>query len=304
MNSIRKWIRNVFGFSGNEINGFLILLPLMLVLVFSEPLYHAWISHGQRPYAADLAKLDSLVAVLEAGVEGENPVTRDVPMFSFDPNTAGVEDLLRLGFPPVSANRIAAYRRKGGVFRIKSDLLKIYGLDSALYNQLYKYIKLPIRYAEGSGPDKSLSVPGSGVSKSRWIRKSFDINAADTVLLKTVYGIGPVLAARIVRFRDGLGGFVSTGQLNEVYGLDSTVVKRLLEVIFIAADFVPEMININTADEQRLVGHPYIRYNVARALVNYRFQHGDFADARDIKKLSVLTPDEVERLLPYLDIRN
>lgn len=303
MNPVRKWIRDIFGFSGTEINGFLILIPLMALLIFSEPVYHSWMANGERQYPEDVRKLDSILGrwPKPAFPSGENAVAQPVTLFSFDPNTASVGELRQLGFSTSSANRIAAYRRKGGVFRIKSDLLKIYGLDSTLYKQLYTFIKLP---SSRLHHDKRLSPPPREWLERKGVKKTFDINAADTAVLKTVYGIGSTLAARVVKFRDALGGFVRTEQLNEVYGLDSVVVQRLLKAGFIDPGFMPQKININTADEKTLSGHPYIRKKIAGALISYRFQHGDFVEAGDIKNLSIMQPDDVDRILPYIKIRD
>jgi hypothetical protein len=52
--------------------------------------------------------------------------------------------LLQLGFSPSLARRIVNYRTKGGVFKIKSDLLKMYGADTLLYRKLYLFIDLPL----------------------------------------------------------------------------------------------------------------------------------------------------------------
>lgn len=46
-----------------------------------------------------------------------------------------------------------------------------------------------------------------------------DINKADSIALLEVKGIGPVLAGRIVKYRNLLGGYVAVEQLKEVYGL-------------------------------------------------------------------------------------
>ena len=299
MNPIRKWIRDIFGFSGTEINGFLILIPLMAILIFSEPLYHSWIASGERKYPEDVRKLDSLLARWPKPdtPAGKNAVVQRVSAFNFDPNHASIQELRQLGFSALSANRIAAYRLKGGVFRIKSDLLKIYGLDSTLYKQLYNFIKLP---SERGRQDKHFAPRKE--AKREQEKKPFDINTADTILLKTVYGIGPILATRIVKFREALGGFVKREQLKEVYGLDSAVVERLLKVSVIHPEFVPERININTADEKMLSGHPYIRRKIAGALISYRFQHGDFMEVSEIRNLSIMRPDEVEKLLPYIKV--
>jgi competence protein ComEA len=301
MNPIRKWVRDVFGFSGNEINGFLILIPLMVMLIFSEPIYHSFVASTDRPYPDDAHILDSLVATWKP--PEKQPAVKAVvtdSLFDFDPNSASVADLRRLGFSEISARRIAAYRHKGGRFKIKSDILKIYGLDSTLYNQLYGYIGLPAERFISQNRVK----PYAGYKREPEVRERFDINTADTLLLKTIFGIGSRLAARILKFRDALGGFVKPAQLNEVYGLDSAVVKKLLEVGFIKPDFVPEKININTAVEKELSAHPYIRYRIARMLISYRFQHGDFMDVSDIKKLSGIPAEEVDRLLPYVKVKD
>src|SRR5688572_30249684 len=301
MKSVRKWIRDIFGFSGNEINGFLILIPLMLLLVCSEPLYHAWVVRTPGDSTQGSIQPDSLLPGWHLPIHHEKPtpLRTEVALFSFDPNKASVSDLRRLGFSEILANRIAAYRRKGGVFSVKSDLLNIYGIDSTLYKQLYGYIGLPSRSAPVTGKASAKNFPTSGTWKKQEV-KEFDINTADTLVLKSIYGIGSRLAARIIKFRDGLGGFIAPRQLYEVYGLDSAVVTRLLNVGFIQGDFVPKQININTADEKTLSSHPYIRYRLARLLVNYRFQHGDFKDVNDIKKLSAIESADLERLLPYL----
>jgi DNA uptake protein ComE-like DNA-binding protein len=315
MNPIRRYVRDVFGFSGNEINGFLILLPLMAVLIFSEPIYRAWLTTTPRAFEKDQEKLDSLL--FQANFRSSPQLSAALPVavpFNFDPNTAGVGELDSLGIPRSLANRIAAYRQKGGVFRIKSDLLKIYGLDSALYHQLYPYIDLPVRHTfapqERHGRPPATARAGGGAKFDATTRRrlshkdTFDINTADTILLKSVYGIGSTLAARIIKFRDALGGFVKPEQLNEVYGLDSLVVKRLLNVSFIGRNFIPAKININSANEEQLSAHPYVTYKIARALVTFRYQHGDFADVNDIKKLSAIGEREIARLLPYIKVRD
>lgn len=298
MNPVRKWIRDLFGFAGNEINGFLILLPLMVALIFSEPVYRAWLANQPRGNPQDQSKLDSLIKIW--GVEKTSLRTNEpVSPFLFDPNTAAVEELQAVGIPLTLARRIAVYRQRGGVFRLKSDFMKIYGLDSSLYQRLYPYLKLP---AQRRSAHRQKYRPRSNPRPKK--QGPFDINTADTTALKGIFGIGSKLAARIVRFREALGGFVKTDQLYEVYGLDSMVVKQLLDASFIKTGFVPLKININRADEKQLSAHPYIRYKIAHALVTFRFQHGDFHDVGDIKKLSSVGPEEIERLLPYITVSN
>ena len=128
----------------------------------------------------------------------------------------------------------------------------------------------------------------------------FDINIADEVQLRTIKGVGPVLAARIVKFRNKLGGFISQEQYQEVYGLRPEVVVCLKKGTYISSAFQPTPLKINTADAQTLAAHPYITYQQARGIVNYRVQHGSFVDLEALNALVLIDQATLKRLTPYL----
>lgn len=298
MNVIRRWIRDLLGFSGREVNGFLILLPLMVLLVMVIPMYQWQVTNRTEDFSQEQKKLDSLVALWNVEKPQDDPQIQKPQarlFFTFNPNTANIAELRKLGFSEFLATRIVNYRLKGGQFRVKADLLKIYNMDSSLYHSLYTYIQLP---------EKGEVASRETVSTKTSLKKEvyFDLNNADTSEFKSVYGIGPVLAQRIVKFRDGLGGFIDKGQLKEVYGLDSTTVHELSNKTFISADFTPRKLDVNTADEKQLSSHPYIRKFLAKAIVAYRFQHGAFNNLDELSKISVLKPEEMKRIIPYLKV--
>lgn len=121
-------------------------------------------------------------------------------------------------------------------------------------------------------------------------------------MLKEIYGIGEKLSLRILRYRDVLGGFVTMDQLHEVYGLDSLVVKRLKEQSFIEDGFEPEKIDLNLASEKQLSIHPYLNKK-ARAIVSYRFQHGDFKSVEDIRRVVNLDDKIFQRITLYFEVK-
>jgi competence ComEA-like helix-hairpin-helix protein len=129
-----------------------------------------------------------------------------------------------------------------------------------------------------------------------------DLNLADTTQLKLIRGIGPVLANRIVKYRNALGGFVSQNQIKEVYGLDTNVVKMVNTRFYIDPSFRPSRININTASESDLSNHPYIRSKIAKSIVAYRFQHGSFNEIADLLKIDLIDQTIFDRIRPYLTI--
>lgn len=132
--------------------------------------------------------------------------------------------------------------------------------------------------------------------------EKFDLNLADTTQLKSIYGIGPAFARRILTYRENLGGFISFNQLHEIWGLDSTVVSRLADKTVIAPGFTPTKLAINRCTEQELGRHPYLRTKVARAIVNYRLQHGNFVSLDDLRKIAIIDEKIFLRIEPYITL--
>ena len=58
---------------------------------------------------------------------------------------------------------------------------------------------------------------------------------------------------------------------------------------------------MNTATLNDLKRHPYINFYQARAIVDYRRQHGPINSLQDLRLLTPFTPDAIERLMPYVE---
>lgn len=305
---VRYWIRNFFGFSRIETNGFLGLL-LIVIIVLLAPLFFKAISTSTYTESAnDKLLLDSLVYQLEQKKE----VTRNATFttkaapFSFNPNVEELETFLLLGLTKDIGQRIINYRKAGGSFNVKSDFSKIYGLPQEEYDRLYAYIqlpdKLPPRNTNQNKETKSTFIKVDGTKKQpeKNAIVRFDINTCDTATLKQVYGIGPVLAERIAKYRSLLGGFVTKEQLNEVYGLKDEALQNIYKKGYIEEAFVPEKIMINEADVKAIAAHPYISYALAKAIHAYREQHGHFAQPEALLNIHILDSATFVKLKPYV----
>ena len=64
-----------------------------------------------------------------------------------------------------------------------------------------------------------------------------------------------------------------------------------------------KQININTSSADEMKVHPYIRYALANAIVQYRGQHGKFSSVAEIKKIMIVTDELYKKLEPYLVIQ-
>ena len=301
MFQVKKWVREFFAVSHAQANGLVILLPLMAVVILSEPAWRWYTRRLPVDYSKDQATLDSLVALWrenEAVDQQQSLTAAAHKPFHFDPNTATEEQFTSMGISPASAVRMIRYREKGGKFRVKADLLKIYGMDTALYRQLLPWIRLPDKWPKKEKPKFANKAFERRPTPEPL--KAFDVNLADTAQLSKIRGIGAKLSQRIIRYREGLGGYVQMKQLKEVYGLDSTVVENLEKFAFVAEDFEPKRLNINAADARMLADHPYLSDKEARAIVAYRFQHGNFGSLDELRAIQVLTGETLSRILHYL----
>jgi competence protein ComEA len=271
---------------------------LMLLSVFIIPAYQNWKAYQKQDFSKESKELDSLLAhwTWEEKKDSITLSTEHDP-FMFNPNTATREEFTRLGFSAILANRIENYRLKKGRFNVKSDLMKIYGMDSGLYKRMYAYIDLPEERAVKK-PDLNKDRETATVVST----EKLDLNLADTTQLIGIYGIGSKLSLRIIKYRNQLGGFVSMDQLGEVYGLDTVVVNELNRKAYIAADYQPKKIIINSASEKELSTHPYIKYTLAKAITAYRFQHGNFTSLEDLKKIALVDETFYTRIKPYLTL--
>ncbi len=299
MNRIRTWVRAFFGFSRNETNAFIILLPLMFSIIFIVPAYKAFFSHQKQDYTQEKKELDSLITTWVAKEKKDSVSSKTKELFPFNPNTATNDELIGLGFSPYLATRLKNYRSKGGKFIIKSDVLKLYGMDTALYVTLYNWIALPTEKPVKKPEEKKIVE-----AYRKEIKEKFDLNKADSVQLISIYGIGGMLSSRIIKYRNRLGGFISNEQLKEVYGLDTTVVNELVKKSFIEENFRPKSLDINFATEKELAAHPYVKYALAKAITAYRFQHGHFKSIDDLTNIAIIDNTTFEKIKPYLSLNH
>src|SRR5690606_1541748 len=90
----------------------------------------------------------------------------------------------------------------------------------------------------GNSPYKAADKAGKTEPKT--IEKeliNFDINTVDSLQLSMLKGIGTVLSARIVKYRDHLGGFHSKDQLSEVFNISELALQSLEEYAYVSKDF-------------------------------------------------------------------
>lgn len=178
----------------------------------------------------------------EAVAVREKASPRKVESFRFNPNTASLEELMRLGFSEKQAQSILNYRDAGGRFRRPSDFAKSYVVADSVYARLEHFIDIPL----------------------------LDINLADSTALLDLPGIGPYFAGKIVSYRESLGGYSTKEQLMEIYHFDREKYDGLKDLITCTP---AKPLAIWTLPEADLARHPHISKSEAHSIVLYRQHH-------------------------------
>lgn len=217
--------------------------------------------------------------------------------FDFNPNTISFDSLIMMGIDKKTAYNWTKYISKGGKFRIKKDIRKIYGLKENDFFRIKKHILLP----DSIKSNKSVAIHKYEKKKYR-PQNDFviELNSCTAGELKRLNGIGEKLSVRIIKFRNKLGGFYCVEQLKEVYGLPVETYDKIKGNLTVDKNKIKK-IKINLEDKNSLTGFPYFTYRLAIQLQNYRRQHGYFKSIDDLKNLKTLDNNKIKKIEPYLD---
>ncbi len=245
---------------------------------------------------------ESAEALAKSGTNQTKANSIEYNPSTFDPNTASIEVLQQQGIPLWLAKRIINYRTKGGKFRTKADLQRIYDFPDSLFQKVVSYIQLPDSAEKNytKYPQKEYYKRYPTHTNKQVCATGFNINKAGLAELDQLPGIGEARAKWILDYRDRLGGFTDLRQLEDMVGLDSLSLASLKQYAQIFPDDLPRKLNINLIDLEELAKHPYLTRRKAKAIINFRTQHGAYQDIDELTSVRVLTDKELEKIRPYL----
>ena len=226
---------------------------------------------------------------------------RSEAYFTFSPNEVAQADLVRLGLSEKQAAAFIRYRERGRGFNAVDEVAKVFVLPEGWLDRHQSDMVFEPRELIAAAPGVDVNREGGHPSLEEKKQNNeeviIDINATDSVTLVGIRGIGGVSAQRILAYRERLGGFHSTAQYNEIWGLHPEVVKVLSARTAPLTE--PVKIDLNTADAEVIGEHPYIRYKLAKSLVAMRSHRGRL-DTADLRSHHLVTDSLFERILPYL----
>lgn len=287
-----KKLKSHFNFNKQERSGIFFLLLLIAVLLISYfglsyyPLYDS--ASNFKVDEANQKRYDSLVVVFNTA--------NAIHIKSFNPNYISDHRGYTLGLSPSQMDRLRKFRSQNKFVNSAQEFQAVTGVSDALLNKVSPFFKFP-DWATNKQTKKKREASQKEIPYKVEVQ---DINQATANDLRQINGIGEKLSARIIKFRDRLGGFLVNEQLYDVYGLEPEVVDKALKRFQVLHPPEVKKININTANMDELASLVYLRYNVAQNIVRYREENGAFTSLDDLFNVSEFPVNKIDRIRLYL----
>lgn len=204
--------------------------------------------------------------------------------------SASINELTSMGFSAKVAFNIHKYISSGGILSTPADLMKIYGMDSLQLMKASPYIIYAPQKSMAKDFFKKDLRPASK-------HEIIDLNIATVAELESLNGIGNVLAERIIKFRESMGGFIHPDQLKDCYGITPEFFDQLKPQLQVSG--AHKKIEVNKSDVTT-VSHPYLSKKMARLIKAYQDQHGPLTSESELKKVYPADSNWFNKILPYL----
>ncbi len=299
-----NFLKNYFNYSRGEIRGIVVLMVLNVVIFLVPGIIRKHVRLSHTDFSSFEKQIDN-VESQTATTDNTDLATLN-KLFFFDPNTVSKIGLMQLGLTEKQVKTFIKFREAGGQFEKADDLKKVYSINDELFTKLKPFIKFQSIAENIATSNRSLPVIDS--TSSNLEKEShnlnftlLNINKADSNLLMTLSGIGPVLSKRIVNYRKYLGGYYRKEQLREVYGLDEETYDQIKDKIIVDTSGIKK-INLNRVDFKTLNRHPYLSYADTKTIIKYREIMGEFTSKHNLLENHLVDSATYNKISVYLTV--
>lgn len=217
-----------------------------------------------------------------------------------NPEALSAADWQRLGLSPKQAASLLRYKDRYGLHSL-SQMQQIRVLPSELLNQISDSLYFePTQNAKTSVVDQEEKALQEKRQEARVQFDKLDINSATEVMLVALPGIGAYTAAKIIAYRERLGGFLALDQLQEIQGIKPEILQKVLPYLVLEQGV--KRMSINEVSYETLKQHPYLTWNQANSIIKMRKQKGLFKEIKELKESVLIDDDTYKKLLPYVSL--
>jgi|SRR5690554_3249104 len=291
-------IKSHFTFNKRQRSGILLLLLFIISLLciywFVDFPTENNLDTSSEEIVAIQKELDSLRL---AQAESRKPIT-----YPFNPNFITDYKGYTLGMSNEEIDRLLKFREEGKWINSTADFKIVTKVSDSLLNEISPYFKFP-EWVANPKPTNSFS---NHKSEKGFVEKPFhqkiDLNEATEEQLQQVSGIGQALSSRIVSYREKVNGFSNDKQLYAVYGLDSVVIKRTLNLFTVKEPKEIEKMDINKASASDIATIPSVSFELAKKIWEYRRLREKITNFQELKKIDGMSESKLQLIQLYLSI--
>jgi competence ComEA-like helix-hairpin-helix protein len=278
-------------FNRSQQNG--IFLLVIIIIVLQAIYFFADFSSESNSEALSQQKIETFQAQIDS-IKLARAEADSLKIYPFNPNYITDFKGYTLGMSVEEIDKLHQFRDEDRWINSAKDFQKVTGVSDSLLASISPYFKFPDWVIEAEKKkSKVKAIASTPIS---------DLNKAEAEELQKVNGIGEVLANRIVNYRTKIGGFRSEIQLKDIYGLNYETREKLRQQFQVFKDEEFGLININKAKILDLVDVPYIKYELAREIIDYRQLHEKISSFEELSKIETFPSDKIDRIQLYLSL--
>lgn len=291
-------LKSHFKFNKQERSGIFFLLLFLIIVQVVFFLYQT-----NKHKNSTLLTVDSATQIRIDSLKAASMQTDSVRIFPFNPNFITDYKGYTLGMSVEEIDRLHNFRAGNKFVNSKEEFQNVTKVSDSLLHKISLYFKFP-EWTQNNDENRKPRVVQSfnASNKTNNTPEKLDLNSATSLELQRINGIGDKLSARIIKFRDRLGGFLIDGQLYDVYGLKPEVVDRALLKFTVIDRPKIERINLNEASVEELSQLIYIQKDVAQRIINYRNLNGGINSLNELINIEGFPSEQIERIGLYLSL--
>jgi len=290
-------LKSHFTFTIKQRNGIFLLLVTIVFLqcaYFFSDFSSEEIPVNQKQLALFEKEMDSLRLV---ALELRKP-----KIYPFNPNFITDYKGYTLGMTNEEIDRLLAYRKSNKWINSTKQFQLVTKVSDSLLNKISPFFKFPEWVTNSKQKKKNTFVTSAFNDSPKTFQQKIDLNIATASQLQKVYGIGAKLSERIIKYRTKQQGLIADVQLQEVYGLSPEVIERIKHNFTVKTPKKINKVNLNTASKEQLVEIPYIDYEIAHFIIEYRTLLEGFRSFEGLTKVKDFPVHKIEIIKLYLTL--
>lgn len=292
--------KDFFHYSRSERRGAVFLL-ILIALLISWYFLRGYISQSEK---TDFSQYKEDIAAFQNRDDKESFAENNaIQYFLFNPNEIGSKEWMELGFSEKQSASIENYKNAGAIFKIKSDLKKLFMVDEQKYLALEPYIDLPEELSSDYNNYKDYK-PYEYEDKEM---KRFIVilRKSQTPIYEGFEGLDSLYyTKRDQEYWYCILPFDSEDEAKN-YKAKSEFTLSVIEEVNSLKGFypiqqekekykAPIIVNINTADTIEFSKISGIGFGYAKRIIKYRESLGGYISIEQMKEVYMLPPEVID----------